>query len=116
MAQMNMVEALNKTLDQTMADDERVCLLGQDVGVDGGVFRVTKGLLDKYGEDRVMDTPLAECSIVATAVGMAIYGHLGAEVLWTACGLVGLPLWLLSIALARTHRGLEASRDKISVR
>ncbi len=81
MAQMNMVEALNTTLDQTMADDDRVCVLGQDVGVDGGVFRVTKGLLDKYGEDRVMDTPLAECSIVATAVGMAIYGlHPVAEI------------------------------------
>ncbi len=74
MAQMNMVEALNKTLDQSMADDDRVCVLGQDVGVDGGVFRVTKGLLDKYGEDRVLDTPLAECGIVASAVGMAIYG------------------------------------------
>ena len=69
-----MVEALNLALDQNMAEDDRVCVLGEDVGVDGGVFRVTKGLLDRYGEDRVIDTPLAECSIIGTAVGMAIYG------------------------------------------
>ena len=74
MAQMNMVRALNKALYETMAADERVCVIGEDVGVDGGVFRVTKGLLDTYGENRVFDTPLAECGIVGTAVGMAIYG------------------------------------------
>ncbi len=72
--QMNMVEALNSVLDHNMEADDRVCVLGEDVAVDGGVFRVTKGLLDKYGEDRVLDTPLAECGIVASAVGMAIYG------------------------------------------
>ena len=71
---MNMVEALNHALDENMASDDRVCVLGQDVGVDGGVFRVTKGLLQKYGEDRVIDTPLAEAGIIGTAVGMAIYG------------------------------------------
>ncbi|MHC4107626.1 MAG: alpha-ketoacid dehydrogenase subunit beta [Planctomycetota bacterium] len=74
MPQLNMVEALNLALDQNLAEDNRVCVLGQDVGVDGGVFRVTKGLLDRYGEDRVIDTPLAECAIIGTAVGMATYG------------------------------------------
>ncbi|MHC4768940.1 MAG: alpha-ketoacid dehydrogenase subunit beta [Planctomycetota bacterium] len=74
MAQLNMVEALNKALDGSMAGDDRVCVMGEDVAVDGGVFRVTRGLLDKYGENRVIDTPLAECAIVGTAVGMAIYG------------------------------------------
>jgi pyruvate dehydrogenase E1 component beta subunit len=74
MAQLNMVEALNKALDDSMAGDDRVCVMGEDVAVDGGVFRVTRGLLDKYGENRVIDTPLAECAIVGTAVGMAIYG------------------------------------------
>ena len=74
MAQMNMVRALNKALNETMAADERVCVIGEDVGVDGGVFRVTKGLLNTYGADRVIDTPLAEGGIVGTAVGMAIYG------------------------------------------
>jgi pyruvate dehydrogenase E1 component beta subunit len=74
MAQLNMVEALNRALDEHMAGDDRVCVMGEDVGVDGGVFRVTKGLLEKYGADRVLDTPLAECTIVGAAVGMAIYG------------------------------------------
>ena len=74
MSQLNMVEALNKALDYSLAGDDRVCVMGEDVAVDGGVFRVTRGLLDKYGADRVIDTPLAECAIVGTAVGMAIYG------------------------------------------
>jgi pyruvate dehydrogenase E1 component beta subunit len=74
MAQLNMVESLNKALDDQLAADDRVCVMGEDVAVDGGVFRVTKGLLDKYGADRVIDTPLAECAIVGAAVGLAIYG------------------------------------------
>ncbi|MDP6602195.1 MAG: alpha-ketoacid dehydrogenase subunit beta [Phycisphaerales bacterium] len=74
MAERTMVEALNMALDEALAGDERVCLLGQDIGVNGGVFRVTRGLQEKYGCDRVMDTPLAECGIVGTAVGMAVYG------------------------------------------
>ena len=74
MTQLNLVEALNKALDDSMAGDDRVCVMGEDVAVDGGVFRVTRGLLDKYGDQRVIDTPLAECAIVGTAVGMAIYG------------------------------------------
>lgn len=74
MAQRTMVEALNLALDQNMAADENVVVMGEDIGVNGGVFRVTKGLLDKYGELRVLDTPLAENAIIGTAVGMAIYG------------------------------------------
>ena len=74
MPQMNMAESLNLALDQCMGADEAVCVMGEDVGVNGGVFRITKGLLDKYGEDRVIDTPLAENGIIGTAVGMAIYG------------------------------------------
>ncbi len=74
MSQMTIVEALNHTLDHNMGADEDVCVMGQDVAVNGGVFRVTKGLLDKYGEKRVFDTPLAEGGIIGTAVGMAIYG------------------------------------------
>ncbi len=74
MGRLNMAEALNKALDQKMASDDRVCLMGEDVGVDGGVFRVTRGLIDKYGPERVIDAPLAECGIVGAAVGMAIYG------------------------------------------
>jgi pyruvate dehydrogenase E1 component beta subunit len=59
---------------QEMEKDDRVIVLGQDVGVDGGVFRVTEGLLDKYGKQRVLDTPLAESAIVGVSIGMAAYG------------------------------------------
>lgn len=74
MSKLTMVEALNLALTQEMARDENVCLMGEDIGVNGGVFRTTKDLQKKHGETRVMDTPLAECGIVGTAVGMAIYG------------------------------------------
>ncbi|MCP3905216.1 MAG: alpha-ketoacid dehydrogenase subunit beta [Planctomycetes bacterium] len=74
MTQLTMVEALNLALDESLERDPDVCLMGEDVGVNGGVFRVTKGLQPKYGETRVADTPLAECGIIGTAVGMAIYG------------------------------------------
>lgn len=70
----NMVQALNKALEQEMLRDERVVLFGEDVGVDGGVFRVTEGLLQKFGDKRVFDTPLAESGIVGAAIGMAVYG------------------------------------------
>jgi pyruvate dehydrogenase E1 component beta subunit len=72
--QLTMVQALNLALDQNLAADERVCIMGEDVGLNGGVFRVTRDLQKKYGEKRVFDTPLAECSIIGTAVGMAIAG------------------------------------------
>lgn len=74
MARLNMVEALNLAMDQAMANDPDVVVMGQDVGLDGGVFRVTKGLQKKYGQRRVMDTPLAEGGIIGAAVGMAITG------------------------------------------
>lgn len=74
MPQLTMVQALNLALDQSMAADPDVLLLGEDIAVNGGVFRVTKGLLEKYGDKRVRDTPLAECGIIGTAVGMAICG------------------------------------------
>jgi pyruvate dehydrogenase E1 component beta subunit len=74
MAQLTMVQSLNLALDESLARDDRVCLMGEDIGVNGGVFRVTKDLQAKYGEKRVMDTPLAECAIIGTAVGMAVCG------------------------------------------
>jgi len=74
MAQLNMVQAINQALAGEMARDERVVLLGEDVGRDGGVFRVTEGLLDRFGADRVLDTPLSESGIVGAAIGMAAYG------------------------------------------
>ncbi len=74
MAKMNMVQAINLALDEMMAEDENVVVLGEDVGVDGGVFRVTDGLIAKYGEERVIDTPLAESGIIGSAIGMAMGG------------------------------------------
>jgi pyruvate dehydrogenase E1 component beta subunit len=71
-----MVDALNLAIHQAMEADERVVLLGEDVAKTGGVFRVTAGLLDKFGEERVIDTPLAEAGIVGSAIGMAVYGLL----------------------------------------
>jgi pyruvate dehydrogenase E1 component beta subunit len=71
---MTMVQALNLALRQEMARDDRVILLGEDVGVDGGVFRVTDGLIEVFGEERVLDTPLAEAGIAGMSIGMAIYG------------------------------------------
>lgn len=74
MAKMTMVEALNMALRQEMARDDAVVLLGQDIGPDGGVFRVTDRLFGEFGSDRVVDTPLAESSIVGMSIGMAIHG------------------------------------------
>ena len=81
MPRMTMVQAINHALKEEMARDDAMIILGEDVGVDGGVFRVTEGLRDAYGAERVMDTPLAESSIVGMAIGMALYGlHPVAEI------------------------------------
>jgi len=74
MPQMTVLQAVNSALTEEMARDDRVCVLGEDIGRLGGVFRATEGLLDKYGEMRVMNTPLAESGIIGSAVGMALYG------------------------------------------
>ena len=74
MTEMNMVEALNSALRNEMEADPDVILLGEDIGINGGVFRVTEGLYDEFGEDRVIDTPLAESGIVGMSIGMALYG------------------------------------------
>ena len=74
MAKLNMVEAINLALREEMERDSRVVIFGEDVGKEGGVFRVTDGLQKKFGADRVIDTPLAELGIVAVALGMAVYG------------------------------------------
>jgi pyruvate dehydrogenase E1 component beta subunit len=74
MSEMNMAQALNDALDTALAADERVVVLGEDVGRTGGVFRVTDGLQDRYGATRVIDTPVAESGIVGAAFGMAVAG------------------------------------------
>src|SRR6202165_2767814 len=74
MTQRNVLEAINNALDEEMERDPRVMVLGLDVGKLGGVFRATSGLLDKHGPERVVDTPLAEASIVGASLGLAISG------------------------------------------
>ncbi len=74
MAKLTIVEAVRDALDVEMGRDDKVIVLGEDVGVDGGVFRATDGLQKKYGDHRVIDTPLAESGIVGTSIGMAIQG------------------------------------------
>lgn len=72
----NIVQAVNMALKQELERDKRVIILGEDVGVNGGVFRATDGLQQKFGADRVIDTPLAELGIVGTAIGLAVNGML----------------------------------------
>jgi pyruvate dehydrogenase E1 component beta subunit len=74
MKTMNMVNAINNALDIKLEEDKNIILFGEDVGVEGGVFRVTEGLQQKYGAERVFDSPLAESAIVGSAVGMAAAG------------------------------------------
>ena len=74
MANLNMVQAINLALIQEMEKDGRVMLLGEDVGANGGVFRVTEGLQKRFGAKRVVDTPLAESGIIGTAIGLAMGG------------------------------------------
>ncbi len=69
-----MAKAINLALREAMERNDSVVILGEDIGQDGGVFRITEGLLDRFGAKRVIDTPLAESGIVGTAIGMAIYG------------------------------------------
>lgn len=91
MAERNMAEAINLALSEEMANDENIVLLGEDVGVDGGVFRITDGLLDAYGERRVIDTPVAETGIAGLCIGMAAGGlHPVAEMQFSGFSYEGL--------------------------
>ena len=72
--QLNMVSAITQALEQEMERDDKVLVFGEDVGVNGGVFRATDGLVNKFGEDRVSDTPLAESAIGGMAFGLAVQG------------------------------------------
>lgn len=74
MPQMTLVQAINNALDFEMSRDDRVCCLGEDVGLNGGVFRVTEGLQKKFGPDRVIDTPLSESGIMGSSIGLALAG------------------------------------------
>lgn len=74
MAVMSYIEAVTRALEEEMEKDKRVFVLGEDVGKRGGVFRATKGLYERFGEERVIDTPLAESAIAGVAIGAAMYG------------------------------------------
>ena len=74
MAKMNIIQAVNSALMGAMAEDNSIIVMGEDVGKFGGVFRATLGLQEKFGEDRVIDTPLSEGGIIGTAIGMALNG------------------------------------------
>lgn len=74
MANLTLVQAINLALIQEMEEDDRVIILGEDVGRNGGVFRVTEGLWQRFGGDRVVDTPLAESGIIGASVGLAMGG------------------------------------------
>ncbi|MGH2529398.1 MAG: alpha-ketoacid dehydrogenase subunit beta [Actinomycetota bacterium] len=76
MAEKNLVAAIHDTMWEEMKADDRVIIMGEDVGARGGVFRATAGFLEEFGEQRVIDTPLAESSIVGLAIGMALHGLL----------------------------------------
>jgi pyruvate dehydrogenase E1 component beta subunit len=71
---MTMIQAINRALAQEMERDDRIIVLGQDVGRNGGVFRTTEGLFDRFGPERVMDTPLAESGIIGASIGMTALG------------------------------------------
>ena len=74
MANLTLVQAINLALVQEMEKDDRVLILGEDVGLNGGVFRVTDGLFKRFGGDRIVDTPLAESGIIGTSIGLAMAG------------------------------------------
>lgn len=74
MATLNLIQALNHTLEQQLKKDTSIILLGEDVGKNGGVFRVTDGLWKKFGDNRVIDTPLSEIGIIATSIGLSMAG------------------------------------------
>ena len=75
--ELDFAQAINEALRQEMLRDETIIVLGEDVGVFGGVFGCTKGLLQEFGEERVRDTPISESAIIGTAIGAAISGALG---------------------------------------
>ena len=74
MTELSLVQAVNAALKRAMNEDSRVLILGEDVGIDGGVFRATEGLFKSFGEQRVLDTPLAEASIAGVSIGLAAQG------------------------------------------
>src|SRR5690625_2607064 len=74
MARLSYIQAITEAMNDEMSKDDNVFIVGEDVGAKGGVFRATDGLFDQFGEDRVIDAPLAESAIVGVSIGAAMYG------------------------------------------
>ena len=74
MSDLSLVQAVNTALKRAMSEDASILVLGEDVGIDGGVFRATEGLFEEFGGERVLDTPLAEASIAGVSIGLAAQG------------------------------------------
>src|SRR5438552_14567118 len=74
MSTLTYLQAISSALREELRHDERVLMMGEDIGVFGGAFKVTDGFIDEFGPDRVMDTPLAESGIIGTAIGAAVVG------------------------------------------
>lgn len=73
--ELNLIEAMNMAFDEEMTNDEKVLIMGEDVGRDGGIFRLTDGLMDKHGKHRVVDTPISEMAIAGACTGLAMAGY-----------------------------------------
>ncbi len=102
--QMNMVSALNNALEIILKENDKAVILGEDIGKDGGVFRVTDGLLEKFGENRVIDTPLAESGIIGSSIGMALSGlHPIAEIQFAGFMYLGFSQLINHAARYRTR-------------
>ena len=116
MAEWTLLEAVNQAFAAEMARDDDVGVLGEDVGVNGGVFRATAGLLDEYGPGRVIDTPLAESVIVGMAIGMAAQGLGGAveKAVQQRCGDHGR-LDIIGLLGILEHLGPRANRRHANV-
>ncbi len=110
MADLTMVEAINDALHTEMARDERVMVFGQDVAVNGGVFRATDGLLEAFGDDRVVDMPLAEAVIVGSSVGLAASGMVPvAEIQFLGFSYQAMHQLVGQVARLRTRSGSRFS-------
>ena len=76
MNELKVIEAINQALDQAMEANDNIIVLGEDVGKQGGVFRATVGLQEKYGDERVYDTPISEMGMIGSAIGLSLNGFL----------------------------------------
>ena len=111
MAQLTMVQAITNALDNALEKDNNTLIFGEDVGVNGGVFRATEGLNEKYGDDRVFDTPLAESTIGGLAIGLSLeqYRQYGNSIF----GFVFEVMDSISAQMSRTRYRMGGTRNTL---